>query len=238
MNTRTILLLTILLVAPLAGCANAPTGSPTPATEPTPTPMPQTPVVGVATAENFEDADVGGVPTGWTVIAGNWSVIENTSAPDGEKVLLSDQTALGETAILNDAAGEWSDLEASVQFNVLAGEKGQAGGILFRYADAKNYYVVRYNHNELSWNLFRTLDGKREKFEPTEAATESFQGALHQWTDMRVVAKGDHIVVTSGNVTVIDYTETVANAPKSGKVGLWTRWDSKTEFDAFTVKGA
>lgn len=230
-----------MIAAPLAGCAE--NGDDTPATStpagttPTPTPVatPTPGVSGTAKAEDFESATVGGIPAGWTVVAGNWSVVENATGPKGSKVLLSDRTELGETTILDDAAGSWSDLEARVMFNVLAGEKGQAGGIIFRYEDAKNYYVVRYNENELSWNLFRTIDGDRQKFEPAATAA-TFQGGLHKWHELRLVATGPHISVFSGALLVIDYVETDADAPSSGKLGLWTRYDSKTQFDDFSVK--
>ena len=39
----------------------------------------------------------------------------------------------------------------------------------------------------------------------------------------------------SDGILVIDYTEEDADAPASGKVGLWTRYDSKTLFDGFSV---
>lgn len=240
--SRTPFVITLLAALALAGCANdadGPSAGTTPESQATTTPAvstPATPVVGTSLAEDFENATVGGAPAGWTVVAGEWSVVENATAPAGGKVLLSDQTDLGETLILADEAGSWSDVEASVQIDVLAGEKGQAGGIVFRYEDEDNYYVVRYNHNELAWNLFRTMGGDREKFEGTPESVDAFQGALHQWFDLRVVAEGAHIQVYSGDLKVVDYNETETGAPQSGQIGLWTRWDSKTQFDAFEVK--
>lgn len=243
LQSRILLVSALLLAVPLAGCADNDGTTPTPGTSTVPTtgtpapstPVSATPVVGSAKTDDFEAATLGALPAGWTVAAGNWSVVTNASAPKGAKVLLSDQTPLGETSILYDAAGAWGDLEARVMFNVLAGEKGQAGGIVFRYVDDKNHYVVRYNHNEMSWNLFRTIDGNRQKFDPTAEAATQFHGALNQWTELRLEARGGHVQVFSGPVKVIDYTEQDASAPKSGKIGLWTRYDSKTQFDDFSV---
>lgn len=239
MKSLALVLLCVLIAPALAGCADTTT---TPRTTTTPTNTASTPPTatmpatqGTPVSDDFESATIGGLPAGWSVAAGNWSVVANATAPRGGKVLLSDQTQLGETTILNDAAGSWSDLEARVMFNVQAGEKGQAGGIIFRYEDAKNYYVVRYNHNELSWNLFRTIDGNREKFPGTDESAEAFHGAFHRWTELRLEARGTHIQVFSADVKVIDYTEAAANAPASGKVGLWTRYDSKTEFDDWSI---
>jgi hypothetical protein len=227
--------LAILLVAlALAGCTNTGTNATTTSTPVTSTATTTSPVVGTAQADDFEAATVGALPEDWDVESGNWSVVTNASAPKGSKVLYSDKTGLGETAIIFEGAGEWSDLEASVMVNVLGGTKGQAGGILFRYEDAQNYYVVRYNENEKSWNLFRTINGNREKFDPT-AESDGFAGGLNKWFDVRLEARGNHIVVRSGGLTVIDYTETNADAPKTGEVGLWTRYDSMTQFDDFTV---
>jgi hypothetical protein len=235
LETRSLTAIALLAALLLAGCAND-TGAPTPTTTTGATPVvTPSPVAGTARSDDFENATVGELPAGWRVVAGEWSVVENASAPSGGKVLLSAQTQLGETLILDESAGNWSDLDARVMFNVQAGEKGQAGGIVFRHEDEKNYYVVRYNHNELSWNLFRTVDGNREKFAGTDESADAFHGALHTWTELRLEARGDHIQVWSGAVKVIDYTEEMDGAPASGGVGLWTRYDSKTEFDAFRV---
>lgn len=225
----------LLIALPLAGCADTletPLDTPTTGTSPPRTSA--APVQGTPTEEDFENATEGGLPAGWTVAAGEWSVVRNTTAPAESKVLMSDRTQLGETSIINDAAGEWSDVDARVKINVLAGEKGQAGGIVFRHEDEDNYYVVRYNEAELSWNLFRTIDGKRQKFQATEEAAE-FEGGLNKWFDLHLEAFGDRIRAFSGGIEVIDYTEADPNAPKSGKIGLWTRYDSKTLFDDFSV---
>ena len=232
----TLAVLTTLVALPLAGCANTIEGPTTisPITTTPTTPPDDEPASGTPTSDDFETATSGALPAGWTVVAGNWRVTTNDTAPKGAKVLLSDQTDLGETLILSDAAGEWSDLDASVKINVLAGESGQAGGIAFRYEDEDNYYVVRYNHAELSWNLFRTIDGKRQKFDGTPES-EAIEVALNKWFDLKLEANGNHIRVLSGGVEVLDYTEEDTNAPKSGKVGLWTRYDSKTLFDDFRI---
>jgi hypothetical protein len=228
----------VLVAASLAGCANTSTPTKTTTTSSTTTTMTTTsstpPVTGTAKSDDFESATVGGKPAGWDVEAGNWSVVTNASAPSGSKVLYSDKTDLGETSIIFEEAGEWSDFEASVNIDLLGGTKAQAGGIIFRHHDSKNYYVVRYNENEKMWNLFRTIDGAREKFSSTEASS-AFAGGLNNWFDLRLEARGAHITVMTGAITVIDYTEDNAAAPKAGEVGLWTRYDSMTQFDGFTL---
>lgn len=233
-----------MLVPAFAGCANDATeADPTPGTpgvtastpaattstpaaaSPTVTPTP-TSTPAAAKTESFDAS--ASLPAGWTPVMGDWSVVAEASAPSAGNALKQSNASLNETMILADAFGSFSDLEASVSFRVLGGESGQAGGIMFRYVDAKNYYVARYNHLENSWNLFRTIEGKREKFQPVET---EFSANLTDWIPMRVVAEGPHIQVFTGQKLVIDYNETAANAPASGKVGLWGRYDSVVLFD-------
>jgi hypothetical protein len=189
-----------------------------------------------AKRDSFDTATVGAAPAGWTVVAGTWKVEANQSAPSRPNLARQSARDLNETWMVFTSAGNYTDVEASVAFNVQAGEKAQAGGILFRYKDASNYYVARYNHNEGMWNLFRTIEGKREKFAPIESTLTDFHGALDMWIPMRIEAKGTHVQVFSGAMKVLDYNETAANAPTSGLVGLWARYDSVTLFDDFEVE--
>ena len=237
---RALLAITLLALAPvLAGCADdaaTPTpSSPTATSDPTPTATTPTGTTGTAYETEFEEAaDANGLPAGWTIVSGAWRVETNESAPEGEHVLRQSATDVGEPAILATEAGVFDDLEANVRINVLAGEKGQAGGIIFRYEDGQNHYVARYNNAEGAWNLFRTIDGARKKFDGVEGVAST--PGLNEWWDLHLEVEGGHIVVRSGGAIVIDYTETDPAAPKAGQVGLWVRYDSQTQFDGFEVE--
>lgn len=238
LNLRILALTLVTLI--VAGCASSPNGGTDATTTTSTTTTPPTTTTQAQTqtpfSDGFDTSLVGGAPAGWTVASGTWTVELNLSAPSAPNVVRQSNKTEGEPTLLADKAGEWSDLDATVKVNILGGEQGQAGGLTFRYKDAKNYYVVRYNHAEGQWNLFRTIDGKRQKYDAVE--NNGFNGSLDQWFDVHLVAKGAHITVTSGNRTVIDYNETEAGAPTTGKVGIWVRYDSQTLFDDFSVRPA
>ena len=121
-----------------------------------------------ATTHDFETAKVGEVPKGWTVARTGtgegsvWKVVEDKTAPKGPKVLA--QTADSPAAMFNLCVADdarFADVEVSVSFKAVEGKKDQGGGVVWRYADEKNYYVARFNPLEDNYRLYHVVDGKR-----------------------------------------------------------------------------
>jgi len=54
---------------------------------------------------------------------------------------------------------------AEVKFKSVSGKEDQAGGIVFRFKDANNYYVVRGNALEDNVVLYKTVNGKRSSLQ-------------------------------------------------------------------------
>src|SRR5581483_4243869 len=97
--------------------------------------------------------DTGKVPSGWTAAktgmgeGSNWKVVADASAPSGTGSVLA-QTAAGPSALFNLCIlneGRYRDVELIVSFKANRGELDQGGGLVWRYQDAKNYYVARMN---------------------------------------------------------------------------------------------
>ena len=104
---------------------------------------------GEPTRWDFEDAAVGKLPADWTAMQTGkgegsvWKIAEAKDAPNGPKVLA--QTAAGPSSIFNLCVADkssFADLDLSIAFKAVAGKKDQGGGPMWRYKDAKNYYVV------------------------------------------------------------------------------------------------
>jgi hypothetical protein len=185
---------------------------------------------GPAATESFDSATAGAVPTGWTAVAGTWAVAADATAPSAGKVVGQTAAAAGQH-FLQFNAGNYANGEVTVKFNV---PDGGNAGVFFRYADADNFYVARFNLLENTWNLFRTVKGTREKVaEPIAGAPAA---AKDTWVPMRVEMEEKHLVVYQGIVKVIDYTETNGDASLVGKVGLWTKdAEGVAKFDDFAV---
>ncbi len=102
---------------------------------------------------DFEGMEPGKPPRGFsTALTGKgapptWVIQEDPTAPAGPKVVTqttSDKTSYRFPLCIYDAfAGK--DPELSVSFKPISGRVDQAAGLVWRYQDANNYYVVRAN---------------------------------------------------------------------------------------------
>lgn len=178
-----------------------------------------------ASMERF-DFDVRGLE-GWTTVDGQWAVEEMPGAPSGHKVLVQRATRNAFNVIVSPA-GPYTDPDVSVQFKPISGREDASGGIVFRFADGK-YYVVRANALENNFRLYYNDRGRRQLATATVKPP-----ALGQWHTVRVVAVGDRIQGWLNGTLILDHRD---SRFKTGRVGLWTKADSITAFDDFTIRG-
>ena len=161
---------------------------------------------------------------------GTWAVKEDPTAPSKPNVLA--QTSTDDTdyrfplAILEE--GSFQDVVVSVKFKAVSGKVDQAGGIVFRYQDPNNYYVVRANALEDNYRLYHVVAGRRRQFAGT-----NFRVTPNQWHTLRVEVVGKQIKCYYDGALKITATDDTFKGP--GKVGLWTKADSVTYFDNFEV---
>jgi len=194
--------------------------------------MTMTMVTAFASAEtvNFDDMKTGTASAGWTATqtgsgSAKWSVEKDESAPSKPNVLKQSGAATFPVCIKNDT--NLTDGFVEVKFKPVAGKEDQAGGVIWRVRDANNYYVARANALEDNVTIYHTINGKRVAFKNIN--TKVMSGV---WHTLRVDFAGNKFSVTFDGNQVIDATdESFANA---GKVGVWTKADSVTEFDNFT----
>jgi hypothetical protein len=164
---------------------------------------------------------------GWTTIGGQWVVEDFPGAPVGKKVLVQRATR-NDFNVIVAPGGPFTDVDVSVKFDPLSGKEDASGGIVFRFTDGK-YYVVRANALEGNFRLYYYDRGRRQ------LATASVKPpALAQWHLLRVVAVGDRIQGWLDGALLLDHRD---SRFKSGRVGLWTKADSITAFNDFTIRG-
>ena len=188
---------------------------------------------------DFEAGKVGDVPKGWTVAKTGtgegsvWAVAEDKTAPKGSKVLA--QTAASPAAMFNlcvlgDAS--FADVEVAVAFKAVEGKTDQGGGVVWRYSDANNYYVARFNPLEGNYRLYHVVEGKRTQI----GGKEKLTAKAGEWHTLKVRMVGEAITCTlNGKVEIEAKDKTFA---KPGKVGLWTKADARTSFDDFQAAPA
>jgi hypothetical protein len=161
---------------------------------------------------------------------GNWMVQAERSAPSQSNVLA--QTAEDKTdyrfpvAIADE--GSFRDLDLSVKYKAISGTADRACGLVFRFKDANNYYVLRANALEDNFNLYRVLDGRRTEIEGSRAKVTA-----GEWHELRVEAVGDKFTCYFDGLKKIEATDDTFK--DAGKIGLWTKADSVSYFDDLRV---
>lgn len=191
----------------------------------------------------FDSAPFGKVPPGWSTAMTDsgqppkWEILKDTTAPSQPYVLAQVSTGSEQNrsplAILDRAAVK--DGEVSVRFKPVAGREERAAGVVFRYVDSKNYYLVRADALENNISLYRVKDGKQEPLTPKTRFVTA-RGVTHDvptgsWSTLKVVFRGPLLSVYFNHRRVLQAEDTIFSGP--GKVGLWTRADSVTYFDDF-----
>jgi len=124
-----------------------------------------------------------------------------------------------------------SDMEdGTISSNIKAvgGHIDRAGGIAFGIQNAGNYFVLRMNALEDNVILFEYRENKRYQRTSVIEPIES-----QKWYELSVEIRGREIKGYLDGKMVLEYT---AEKPVKGLVGLWTKADSVTYFDALTIK--
>lgn len=201
------------------------------------------PGVGAETVR-FDTTPAGKLPPGWTVAreapAAKWEVLRDASAPSRPNVLAQLSVDGKEShcplAILNTV--HYRDGEVGVKFKTIAGKADQAAGIVWRYKDPGNYYLVRVNAIENNIAMYKVEGGNRVALVPRGRSAKTYEvrhKIPHTWNVLKVSFKRSRFEVYFDHKKVFEVEDATFLQP--GKVGLWTRADSVTYFDDFQVSG-
>jgi hypothetical protein len=193
---------------------------------------------------NFDKDEAGKAPKGFIFgltgkgKPGIWVVRENPAAPSAPNVLAqtdADPVSYRFPLCFYDGfIGR--DVDVSVKYKPVSGKEDQAAGIVWRYQDQDNYYVVRANANENNVVLYKVENGIRTDLPLVgKGRTYGMKARIPsgEWGTLRVVAKGSRFEVYSNGTKLYEVEDTTF--PMAGKVGLWTKADSVTLFDDLTI---
>jgi hypothetical protein len=161
---------------------------------------------------------------------GNWVVQAEPTAPSQPNVLAQTSEDQRDYRFPVAIADEWSfrDLDLSVKYKAISGNVDRAGGLIFRFQDANNYYVLRANALEDNFNLYRVVNGRRTEIEGSGVKVTS-----GEWHELRVEAVGDKFTCYFDGSKKIEVTDDTFK--DAGKIGLWTKADSVSYFDDLQV---
>jgi hypothetical protein len=137
-------------------------------------------------------------------------------------------------AIVSDISA--ADVDISVRFRPVSGRVDQAAGLVWRYQNADNYYLVRANALENNVVLYKVERGRRTDL-PLKDAGRTYGKAAKvstgQWSTLRVVATGPRFEVYLDGAALYEVED--ATFAAAGRVGVWTKADSITHFDDLTI---
>lgn len=193
----------------------------------------------------FNQTAPGKLPADWTVAmthAGappRWEIIRDESAPSPPNVLaqLSRDATAGRFPLAIWEKAMVQDGEISIGFKTVDGSIDQAAGIIWRYQDPSNYYIARANALEDNVVFYKVENGVRTSIAPKGLPSRSY-GVKHKiprgrWNNLKVSFAGAKIAVFFNQEQLFEAEDTTFSKP--GKVGLWTKADSVTYFDDFSV---
>lgn len=191
----------------------------------------------------FEQDTAGAPPAGFSFAntagrgkPGNWVV----QADGGERRQVLAQTVADPVevrfpvAVVDGVSA--ADLDLSVKYKPVSGKVDMAAGLVWRYRDADNYYIVRANALEDNVVLYKVEKGRRIDL-PLKGQGRTYgaksQVPKGQWSTLRVVVTGSTFTVFNNGQELYQVEDRTFTTP--GKVGVWTKADSVTYFDDLTI---
>jgi hypothetical protein len=193
---------------------------------------------------DFESDKQGQAPSSFTTSLtgsgrpGVWIVRRDERAPERGNVLA--QTDADRTSYRFPAAVyadlTTKDVDISVRFRPVSGSVDQAAGLVWRYQDANNYYIVRANALEGNVVVYKVENGKRTDL-PLKGAGRTYGKKTdvpkNQWSQLGVTVRGPLFTVSINGQSLYEVEDTTFAG--AGRVGVWTKADSVTYFDDFTI---
>jgi hypothetical protein len=181
---------------------------------------------------SFDKDEIGKPPSGFEFAVtakkqpGTWVI-----AKDGKNLVLA-QTDRDKTprrfamALVKDM--KFKNVRLSVKAKVIAGDVESVAGLVWRYQDADNYYVARWNHDSV--RVDRVVKGERQLL-PKRELEIKLDPKL--WHVLKVEHRGDKIKVFVDDKMIFEGND---KAYQEGQIGLWIKADSLTYFDDLMVE--
>jgi len=176
----------------------------------------------------LEEERAGAAPAAWTVVSGEWKV---QSLPGGGQAVAQTSSVHSGSYfnVLLAPAKPVRNVGLRVRVRALAGQEDQGGGLVWRWQDPKNYYVMRINPLEDNYRLYRVVDGRRVQLASHDVELDS-----GRWYSLRLTMRGADMEALLDDRKCLEVQDSTFT--QAGKVGLWTKADAVTQFDDLGVE--
>ena len=193
--------------------------------------------------ENFDSVRTGQLPSGWvSMITGQgepkWSVEQEATTVTGSWVLKQSAWTPKPSyplCIKTNLSLKNGFLE--VRFKPVSGTNDQAAGLVWRFRDPENYYVVRANALEDNVVLYKVEKGKRTALDIV--GRKGGYGVTAkvpkgEWSTLRVYIHNQRFAVSLNQKELFAVEDSTFVQPGAG--GVWTKADSVTLFKDFSYE--
>lgn len=195
---------------------------------------------------NFDGVKPGVAPPNWSFMTAigaprpSWQVRYDPSAPSRGNVLEripgNSKDVESPVAVFDKVVCRDGDL--SVKFKIEGRGRGRSVGIVWRYQDPRNYYLLHFSADEKSIALFRVKDGRNEALPAFSDGKPlglkiSHEIQAGQWYVAKVSFRGSSIRVLVGNRRLFDADDSALSG--AGKTGVWTYGHTAAAFDDFRI---
>jgi len=123
---------------------------------------------------------------------------------------------------------KFRDFKFTTRFKIVSGLTEQMAGVVFRFQNTSNFYVVRASALGKNVRFYKVVNGVRS--DPIGPACEIVPGAWHQ---LAVQCEGNQITIRLDDRPVMPALGD--NTFTDGKVGFWTKSDAVSYFAEATV---
>ena len=192
----------------------------------------QAETISSAPAWNFDREDPGTLPSEFSIgtmfdgrPAGDWQVLATDRAKSPPHVLAQLMAKGAEhaykiTLVKGIVA---ADLNLAVSFLPIQGQADMGGGLIWRAADDRNYYLARANPLEQNIRVYRVENGIRHLLQNFNQTID-----VRLWHTLRVTHQGCRMNIFYDDKQVFDLCD---KSFHDGMIGLWTKSDAVTYFD-------
>ena len=122
----------------------------------------------------------------------------------------------------------YKDFAVFARFRSEGGSAEQSGGLVFKYKDNNNYYVLRASVMEGNTRLYKVVNGSQ-----TQLGEKNLKVNFKEWHLLKVICKADKIQCFFNNKKVFEVSDETFD---QGSVGLWTKSDAYTFFDDLVMQ--
>jgi len=179
----------------------------------------------------FDDVPAGRLPPGFSFASeaedptGRWVLLR-----DGANGVLAHLQQASPAVQLAVAAGTYEEVMVSAR--VRFAEGARSAGLVWRYRDPNNYYLMALDLQAQDVRVYRVVGGNRTRLDQ-EDKLELDPGL---WHTLKIEERGMRIRVWINGVPVV--SSRVRTEAEPGAAGLWSRGDAVTWFDDVRVEPA